>query len=789
MKLTAVRQHRPALTLLVLCLCRAALAGEAVDELPTLEQVDPQLVRYIESERTTTLVVTASKKEQTIEEAPAIIEVISNKEMAQRGYRSVGEALRSIAGLAVIDDHVNWNIGVRGLYSGAGSASSILKVMINGQQTALRSTLGNAFGPELIPLSAIDRIEIIRGPGSALYGANAFLGVINIITLRGRDMAQDAAQNRVGVEGYYRESISNLANGGVTASSAGSARDFEYLIAGTYSYADRSGLYVPGLPDIVQGNLHNSSPSVYPSPNRYPSPGFNIDSRQVLVDTPVSQNDLERVGSAYADLGYNFETGRLDLDGNMQFADKGGEWQEYTYLTHNTRVTHINGFARAKYVLAPRNAPLSLTATAAYSAGGPTAQDQYEDPQAVSIIKKRRFGYNALDGALEGAWQFNEDYSLSVGIDYTHDLENLLRISTTNPGTNVTTYTINNGVKSFDNWGAYALFQAHVWQPLRLTVGARFDRNSQIACDTMAGICLGTRPNATAPPTEPGRLPYTVTNRGQGELSTHASAVVSFNAWLYSKLVYGSSFRPPSPFDLYKPAMTIDFSTPGNSFLKPQVANTIEVQVGTRSIHGFSGSIDIFGTYVNDLVVTLVQTDGAVLDRNADVQLLGLEAQAAWTLNPTWSVYGNLSYLISSSVSPQRNPDETAGVWAQSADNTSVPVGAYPTFLANAGVNAAFADEHVNVNLSLNYIGRRNASLTDTAFYSPLNLSKTYTLEPYLLGGVTVSTLGLHLINELETRILVQAADVSGGYFEAGYGGVDIPSLGARLLCRIEQYF
>ena len=54
--------------------------------------------------------------------------------------------------------------------------------MINGQVIAFRSDSTNYLGPELISMQSIERIEIVRGPGSALYGANAFLGVVNIIT-------------------------------------------------------------------------------------------------------------------------------------------------------------------------------------------------------------------------------------------------------------------------------------------------------------------------------------------------------------------------------------------------------------------------------------------------------------------------------------------------------------------------------------------------------------------------------------------------------------------------------
>ena len=59
-------------------------------------------------------------------------------------------------------------------------------MLIDGHSVAFHSTGGNWLGPELVPLSAIERIEIVRGPASALFGADAFLGVINIKTRRAR---------------------------------------------------------------------------------------------------------------------------------------------------------------------------------------------------------------------------------------------------------------------------------------------------------------------------------------------------------------------------------------------------------------------------------------------------------------------------------------------------------------------------------------------------------------------------------------------------------------------------
>ena len=126
-------------------------------------------------------VVSASKKEQQISEAPAIMTVITALQIKERGYESLAEALRSVPGLSIWDDNLISSINIRGFNSVRGWSRTI-KIMINGQPVSFRTGSVNLIDEELIPIRAIKRIEIIRGPGSSLYGANAYLGAINIIT-------------------------------------------------------------------------------------------------------------------------------------------------------------------------------------------------------------------------------------------------------------------------------------------------------------------------------------------------------------------------------------------------------------------------------------------------------------------------------------------------------------------------------------------------------------------------------------------------------------------------------
>src|ERR1700712_2974423 len=131
-------------------------------------------------------VVTAAGYLQTTSEAPSTITVITAQQIADRGYEQLEDALRDIPGIDMI--HINGYaptlIYFRGMY---GAENLRVLLMIDG--IVENNILGsNDMAGPAYSLHNIERIEIIWGPVSAIYGANAFGGVINIITKKGEDI-------------------------------------------------------------------------------------------------------------------------------------------------------------------------------------------------------------------------------------------------------------------------------------------------------------------------------------------------------------------------------------------------------------------------------------------------------------------------------------------------------------------------------------------------------------------------------------------------------------------------
>jgi len=132
-------------------------------------------------EELSTLEVTSvSKAPEKYLKAPAAIYVITQDDIHRSGVTSIPEALRMAPGVNVERINSNqWSIGVRGF--GDRLARSVL-VLIDGRAVYSPLFAGTYWELQDYPLDDIDRIEVIRGPGGALWGANAFNGVINIIT-------------------------------------------------------------------------------------------------------------------------------------------------------------------------------------------------------------------------------------------------------------------------------------------------------------------------------------------------------------------------------------------------------------------------------------------------------------------------------------------------------------------------------------------------------------------------------------------------------------------------------
>lgn len=198
----------------VIALAALALAGD----LRSASAQSADLTKLSIEDLLNTEITSVSRKEQTLSRTAAAVHVITQEDIRRSGAKVIPDLLRMVPGFAVAQvDAGSWAITSRGFN---GIYANKLLVLIDGRSVYTPLFAGVHWDMQNLPLDEIDRIEVVRGPGGTLWGANAVNGVINIITKRadttqgGRATAGVGGQQRgiaelrysgaFGADSYYR---------------------------------------------------------------------------------------------------------------------------------------------------------------------------------------------------------------------------------------------------------------------------------------------------------------------------------------------------------------------------------------------------------------------------------------------------------------------------------------------------------------------------------------------------------------------------------------------------------
>jgi outer membrane receptor protein involved in Fe transport len=193
----------------------------------TLVAVDP--IHLSMEEILGLVITTAGKKEEKITDIPASVLVMGREEILKYGFSDLQEIFSHIAGLYFVNNasFLGPTIGVRGYMT---SNPTNIVVMLNGvpQQNDLFNSF--SFHQTPIPVEAIERIEVVRGPMSVIYGSNAFFGAINIIT--NYEEAEDNMLSDISI------SKGNFGKTKAVVSSYGKAGPIDYSLSFSYNKDD-----------------------------------------------------------------------------------------------------------------------------------------------------------------------------------------------------------------------------------------------------------------------------------------------------------------------------------------------------------------------------------------------------------------------------------------------------------------------------------------------------------------------------------------------------------------------
>ncbi len=425
-----------------------AISGEEVVEELTDDDgsfaPDPVLDEYI---------AVSSKVTQRPSQTAASVAVISREQIDLMGYNSVGEALRDVPGLFVSYDLQNYNVAVRGLLGGARSGSRLLKIMIDGRVAGFVSGGIYFLGPEFVPMQAIERIEVMRGAASSLYGAGAYVGAINVVTRRPTYEGKTAAQSRVSMRG----AIAGQRGGGGEVTQTVVGEDGYFMLAASYDRLWRSGLKVPTA-----------------------SPFADTLTRSSIHDLAVPV-------SLFARGEYFLPRGTLSIVAIAQLHDYETEFADLKPFTGISR-SDIWTVASTAAVEVPFQDGWSVLGSAGIASGAPGGSDRLAFGVGADSGKyaTRDFSYVESTAQLEVRRSILKNGWLLAGLDGYYHMEQPASYSDYDPMTMKLTARTPSQDQTLNNVAAYTQALVPLNKKLTLAGGVRYDQHNVFGGDVSA---------------------------------------------------------------------------------------------------------------------------------------------------------------------------------------------------------------------------------------------------------------------------------------------------------------
>jgi iron complex outermembrane receptor protein len=717
------------MVVLFLCLAAQGASAQAQEQPPEAPEPAPQEEGRLDDDLNLGALLdapvevwTASKSEENIHQAPAIVTTVTREQIAIWGYRSVAEVLAHLLGFYPVDDHVTPNLAVRGISGGPGAESSIVKVLIDGHSVAFQSTAGNWLGPELVPLSAVERIEVVRGPASSLFGADAFLGVVNIKTRSGASLGGPEARLQGGLVGREPAGDVDLALGGRLGG-------VDLLLAARHQRQDLSGLELPEsspAPSIPQYNFGQRT-----------AHGLFQRSTSVLGRAGLRPRPATSIGAfAY-----------------FSALDRGAEFGSLYQLANGT---NAQGIASENRVVAAQaraglvwdedlTRSLRLTSRASGFRGRPGRDSRIEVGSDYYYVRR---SYGFWGGELESQLEWKPRFASSsrlrgsrivAGASASLDRERLpsrLAISKqetksgAHRGDVLPEISIQQGQRSFVNLGAYLQGTlAALSEQLSLNGGLRYDHHSVYG----------------------------------GQLSQRLGVVANPSATLHFKLLYGSAFKAPSPLLLHAVPSAIG-DVEGNPDLKPQFVRTLELFVDWEAHPALELASGVAVNRLTDKTEFVQQGISRVARNVAQATTVSWESKAELKYKRMLR-----SYL---SVELQKTVRRTAPE-GYVAEVVGAESGIYPNLLVHAGTVVQPANLPVRGMAQASFIGRRRPSDGNIVVNGG-----AYSMPGYLLLEAGLSSVGFHPLGSArhELSLGLYGKNLLGSTGPApGFSGVDYP--------------
>ena len=499
-----------------------------------------------EWQRAETFVITASKMEESINKATASITVITDRELRQMGARNLADALRSVPGIGLTQASVGgWEIESRGVKT---AFSEKILFMLNSHPISVdlvnRADMMK-LGLDNLPIKNINRIEIIRGPGSALYGANAFTALINIIT---KDAGDVDGIDISASGGSFDTQQYNVLFG----------KQFGKLdVVANFNFYDTNGFDAFVRHDLQTNldQLMGTNASMAPGHSDSWEKKYDAELKLGFKGLKFWGRYIRREAGAFfgvvnaltddSHLKYDFYT--LGLEYSHEFNDQF-ELTTRLYRDYMAFDNYWEGFPEGYAGNFPEG--FNMRSLAKCTKTGLEVQTTYQLHESNHIIAGL-MGEQQRQRGIEYFTNFhpltNESVGESAGL---HDWSDSLNW---------------NGDHDRDMWAIYAEDIWDIQDNLRLTIGGRYDHFSDFG----------------------------------GVFNPRAGFAWEFIKNYRLKMMYGQAFRAPTFAEQYN---TNGAAWVGSPDVQPEKVETIEISLGADFTDRISGGITYFHNNITDLI-------------------------------------------------------------------------------------------------------------------------------------------------------------------------------------------
>ena len=558
------------------------------------------------------MITIATGSQQSIRKAPAVATVITAQDIKEMGATDIDEALETVPGLHVARDVTGYNpiYTFRGIYS---NFNPQVLMLINGIPiTNLYLGDRNQIWGGM-PVEAIQRIEVIRGPGSAVYGADAFAGVINIITKKREDIKQPEI-------GWRRGSFDTWDGWGKYSGDWGG---FDVAFVLEYHNTNGQDEKIDADAQTLFDSAFGTSASL--APDSVNLGRENIDARldiargqwRLRAGLQRRRNWENAAGVAQALDDHNkYRSDRWNVDITYHDPEFAKNWDLTAQLSYLDTSQMIQQDLR----LFPPGTVLPIGADGNINVNNPNGQVQFSDGFVGNPEVWERHTRVNLSAFYTGY----QRHVLRGGVGFYYgDLYKVRERKNFGPGVIDGTISPIDGtltnvsgtpfvfLPEKDRTNYYAFLQdvwslANDWE---LTTGVRYDYYSDFG----------------------------------GTLNPRLALVWSTRHDLTTKVIYGRAFRAPA---FVETRAANNPANLGNPDLDPETLDSLEVALDFKVTNDLRAGLNIFHYWWDDIILFVPDPGGVTRTaRNAGQQNgYGLELEAEWNPTSNFRVVGNYAY-------------------------------------------------------------------------------------------------------------------------------------------------